>query len=361
MQSTAVRICFAASFVALCLGASCPADSKSCTSDSDCCDGSVCTPATWESPETSLCLPKPPVCYDEGVRCAGAPGQEYVPYAECCDAAVECAQDFGLGYGKFCASTPTRKQLVFALLKSIETGDQAPAAIINATHYVQHNLDAADGLAGFAETLTNLNGTGRVDTARIFVDGDFVFSHTDYNFFGPKIGIDVVRFENGLIVEHWDNLQTTATEPNPSGRTMIDGPTVPTDFDLTDVNKALVQDFVKDILVDGDFSKISEYIGETYIQHNPDTADGLDGLSAVLAKFAAEGIVLEYETIHKVLGEGDFVLLISEGRYGPDGGAHSAFYDLFRVEGGLIVEHWDVIQEIPPRDEWKNDNGKFGF
>ena len=40
-------------------------------------------------------------------------------------------------------------------------------------------------------------------------------------------------------------------------------------------------------------------------------------------------------------------------------GVHSSFYDLFRVADGRIVEHWDTIEAIVPRSEWKNDNGKF--
>jgi predicted SnoaL-like aldol condensation-catalyzing enzyme len=43
------------------------------------------------------------------------------------------------------------------------------------------------------------------------------------------------------------------------------------------------------------------------------------------------------------------------------GGRHSAFYDLFRVDGGKIAEHWDVIEPIPDPRDWKNGNGKFGF
>jgi predicted SnoaL-like aldol condensation-catalyzing enzyme len=57
-----------------------------------------------------------------------------------------------------------------------------------------------------------------------------------------------------------------------------------------------------------------------------------------------------------VLAEGSFVLSVSEG---ARGGVHSSFYDLFRVEAGKLVEHWDTIEAIPPRSEWKNDNGKF--
>lgn len=65
---------------------------------------------------------------------------------------------------------------------------------------------------------------------------------------------------------------------------------------------------------------------------------------------------MKYERIHRVLGEGDFVLTVSEGTFG---GKHTSFYDLFRVKNGKIAEHWDTIEPILPRDQWKNDNGKF--
>ena len=67
-------------------------------------------------------------------------------------------------------------------------------------------------------------------------------------------------------------------------------------------------------------------------------------------------VLLSYHTIHKVLAEGNFVLTMSEGKLG---GNPTAYYDLFRLENGQIVEHWDVIAPILPKSEWKNDNGKF--
>jgi predicted SnoaL-like aldol condensation-catalyzing enzyme len=47
---------------------------------------------------------------------------------------------------------------------------------------------------------------------------------------------------------------------------------------------------------------------------------------------------------------------MSEGQFA---GKHSAFFDLFRVQNGKIAEHWDIIETIPPKAEWKNGNGKF--
>lgn len=250
------------------------------------------------------------------------------------------------------------KEQVTALLKSLETRDPKPVAAINPDKYIQHNLAVADGLAGIGALLQAVpKGAIKVKTVRVFQDGDYVFAHSDYDFFGPKIGFDIFRFENGRIVEHWDNLQETPAQPNPSGRTMIDGPVVATDPGKTEANKALVRAFVDDVLVNGRGEKLAGYLdGENYRQHNPQIADGLSGLTAALQALAQQGITLKYTRIHKVLGEGDFVLVVSEGEFA---GKHSAFYDLFRVANGKLAEHWDVIEAIPAREQWKNSNGKF--
>lgn len=253
----------------------------------------------------------------------------------------------------------TRKQQVVALLKSIETGDSGPVVVINPDNYIQHNLGAADGLAGFGALLQALPpGSARVNTVRVFEDGEYVFAHTDYNFFGPKIGFDIFRFENGRIVEHWDNLQE-ATGPNPNGHTMTDGPTEAHDPAKTAANKALVRAFVDDVLVHGRVDRLAGYFdGDRYVQHNPHIGDNLSGLAAALEAMAAKGITMKYDWIHRVLGEGNFVLVVSEGSIA---GAATSFYDLFRVENGKIAEHWDTIEAIPDRSAWRNENGKFGF
>ena len=90
--------------------------------------------------------------------------------------------------------------------------------------------------------------------------------------------------------------------------------------------------------------------------HNPGIADGLSGLGDALAAMAKQGIAMRYTRVHRVLGEGKFVLAMSEGTFG---GKPTSFYDLFRVEDGKIAEHWDTIETIPPKSEWKNANGKF--
>ncbi|MEM8599069.1 MAG: nuclear transport factor 2 family protein [Bacteroidota bacterium] len=247
-----------------------------------------------------------------------------------------------------------------AVLESLETGDPEAISYINPETYIQHNLGVADGLEGFGAVMQNApEGGFKANVIRAFEDGDFVVTHTEYDFFGPKIGFDIFRFEDGLIVEHWDNL-IEVQPPNPSGRTQTDGPTEVTDLDQTEANKAHVRAFVETVLMGGDTSDLTAFVNPTtYHQHNPAVADGLDGLGAALQYFAENGLVMEYDTLHTVLGAGNFVLTVSEGRFGT--GEPTSFYDLFRLEDGLIVEHWDVIETIAPESTWKNDNGKFGF
>lgn len=255
-------------------------------------------------------------------------------------------------------SEHARKQQVVDLLKGLENG-QAPAlGYINPDKYIQHNLAARDGLQGLEEFLAQVPpNTVKVNTLRVFEDGDHVFAHSEYDFFGPKIGFDIFRFEDGRIVEHWDNLQETPVAPSPSGHTMIDGPTEAGDLERTEENKELVRRFVEDILVNGKLDTLADYYdGDSYIQHNPQIADGVSGLGQALQFMAEHGITMKYDRIHKVLGEGNFVLVVSEGSFSEQ---PTSFYDLFRVEAGKIAEHWDVLEPIPPETEWQNQNGKF--
>jgi len=254
----------------------------------------------------------------------------------------------------------SNKEKVKELLEAIETGATEPIAYINANKYIQHNQAVGDGLAGFGAVLGALNqaGGGKVEVQRVFEDGNYVIAHTKYDFFGPKAGIDIFRFEDGLIVEHWDNLQEIV-EKTASGRTQFDGPTEVKDLDKTEANKSLVKNLLKDIFLGANPDKITDYIStEQYDQHNPAVKDGLAGLGEALAALAEAGMPMVYEKNHIVLGEGNFVLSVSEGIFLKE---KVAFYDIFRIENGKVVEHWDTIEKIVPEAEAKNTNGKFNF
>ena len=250
-----------------------------------------------------------------------------------------------------------KKDQIRGLLKGIETGDPAAVAVVNEAKYIQHNPHTQEGSEGLAALFERLSKTSpRVNIVRAFEDGDFVFAHTEYDFSSSKIGFEVFRFEDGQAVEHWDNIQPRQG-PSPSGHSMVDGPTEATDLALTEANREIARSFVEDICVDRKFEKLERYIDSgSLTQHSPLIADGLPALRSALTAKHGSSPNIQYDRIHRVLAEGNFVLSVSEGRLG---GAHSAFYDLFRIAKGKLVEHWDTIEPIPPRAEWKNDNGKF--
>lgn len=259
----------------------------------------------------------------------------------------------------------SNKSKVEALLNSIESGAKEPMAYINVEKFRQHNLSAADGVEGFGAMMAQLADypePPKVDVLRIIEDGDYVAAHTKYNLFGEKVGFDIFRFEDGLIVEHWDNLQVHPESLNPSGREMSDGEREVSDIENAEQNRALIERFAEEILVGGNFSKIGEYFdGDNYIQHNPTIGDGLSTFGAAVKELIKSGVVMQFTKLHKVLCEGNFALIVSEGRYGTDEGVPTAFYDLFRIENSKIAEHWDVVETIPNDKDRKNNNGKFGF
>src|SRR5260370_1250056 len=160
------------------------------------------------------------------------------------------------------------------------------------------------GLQGLKDLFSRLPPNTKVNTVRAFQDGPFVFVHSAYDFFGPKVGFDIFRFEDGRIVEHWDNLQETLKQPNPRGHTMTDGPTEATAVEKTDANKQLVRNFVEDIFVNLDLDKFGKYFdGDKYIQHNPRRTDGAAELGDNLREAATRGTPLKFDKIQRVLGE----------------------------------------------------------
>lgn len=226
--------------------------------------------------------------------------------------------------------------------------------------YIQHNPHVPTGIEPVLGFLPVLKQAGTTyQTHRLLEDGDFIIMHNTYSnaeAFGAKdvVTFDIWRMQDGQVAEHWDAV-APVVEKTASGRTQFDGPTEIVDTNKTEENKKLVENFMKDVFFGVAPEKITDYIStKQYDQHNTMVKDGLDGLNEALAYLASQNNMFEYHKVHRILGEGNFVLTQSEGRWN---GKPQAFYDLFRVENGKIVEHWDVIQEIP--NKMAHDNGMF--
>jgi len=255
---------------------------------------------------------------------------------------------------------PDHKQAVVALLQSFQSSGGPALDVISQDHYIQHNPSLPDGRAALEARVTaRPKGSVSINTVRVFQDGDYVFSQSEMTVAGQsRILMDIWRFEGDKIVEHWDNVQDAPAAPSPSGHTMLDGPTSISDLDQTVANKALMQSYMDDLL-GGHREKFPGYFnGNNYIQHNPWVADNLSGLIAGLGALTKQGKAVSYKKVEKIIGEGNFVLVVAEGMFGEH---PTSFYDLYRIENGKLAEHWDTLETIAPDAQWKNHNGKFNF
>lgn len=246
----------------------------------------------------------------------------------------------------------SNREKVATLLSSFGSGIKTPLSYVHPDRYISHNHGIGDGLQGLKMRLKEIPRNAVVRVRRLMEDGAFVFAHVEYCFDTPQVGFEIFRFEDGKIVEHWDNLQPLL--PQVSGRNSMTGGTVMiSDRRKTEDNKAFVSTFADDILLKGNLEKLADYFDrEICIHHSPWCAGKADALT----KWEEHGTAMKYDKIHKILGEGNFVLVVSEGHFKD---APAAFYDLFRIENGRIAEHWDTIEEIVTTDNYKNINGKF--
>jgi len=120
-------------------------------------------------------------------------------------------------------------------------------------------------------------------------------------------------------------------------------------------NKKTVVDFYEKAINQKDFEAAAKYFGPRYTQHNPNAADGPEGLRAFLG-FLREKFPQSRSEIKRVFADGDYVILHVHAVREP-GSRGSAIVDIFKLEDGKIVEHWDVVQPIP--EKALNANGMF--
>ena len=127
------------------------------------------------------------------------------------------------------------------------------------------------------------------------------------------------------------------------------------DAQQMEANKKAVLEFYDLAINKKDFEAASKFIGSRYVQHNPRAADGPEGLKAFLA-FLREKFPDYHSDIKRVFADGDYVIVHVHAVREP-GTRGNAIVDIFKLENGKIVEHWDVVQPIPEKPA--NTNGMF--
>ena len=122
-----------------------------------------------------------------------------------------------------------------------------------------------------------------------------------------------------------------------------------------ETNKKNVVEFYNQALNEKNFEAASKYLGARYIQHNPVAADGPEGLKGFIG-FLRDKFPNSRSEIKRVFAEGDHVIVHVHAVREP-GTRGRAIIDIFRLENGKIVEHWDVAQDVP--EKAANSNGMF--
>jgi predicted SnoaL-like aldol condensation-catalyzing enzyme len=112
-----------------------------------------------------------------------------------------------------------------------------------------------------------------------------------------------------------------------------------------EANKKAVLEFYEKAINQKDFAAASQYLGARYVQHNPNAADGPEGLRKFL-DFLREKYPQSHSEVKRAFADGDYVILHVHAVREP-GQRGSAIVDIFRLENGKVVEHWDVVQPIP--------------
>ena len=128
-----------------------------------------------------------------------------------------------------------------------------------------------------------------------------------------------------------------------------------TDAATQEANKKAVLEFYEQALNRKDFDAAVKFIGPRYVQHNPTAPDGPEGFKAFLS-FLREKFPDSHSEIKRVFADGDYVILhVHSVR--EKGSRGRAIVDIFKLEDGKIVEHWDVVQDVPEKPA--NANGMF--
>ncbi|MEM7092071.1 MAG: nuclear transport factor 2 family protein [Actinomycetota bacterium] len=223
--------------------------------------------------------------------------------------------------------------------------------------YTQHSTGVADGVEGFVaffEPFLERNPVRDIQVIRGIEDGQHVLLHVFQSLNDGEAEWVTTDFfdtdDEGKIIEHWDVIGAFSPS-TPSGHTSIDGPTEITDLDRTAENKEIVRTLITEALMPGgDVSRIRELVAEEYIQHNAEVADGRAAFEALAS---APDRPLNYDEIVLLVGQGNFVATLCKARWNDE---PLAQVDIFRLEDGKVVEHWDNSE--PAVDDGIN-SGKF--
>lgn len=250
------------------------------------------------------------------------------------------------------------KEVVAEMWSALMTNND-PSVIEKYVHpqYKQHSPYVKNGTEGLKDLLATLRPDYSYEPVRFIGDDSFVVMHgIHHNWLnnimtgGEKVvGIDIFRVENDQIAEHWD-ASIPMAPASISGRSQLDGPTEIKNKELTERSKNIGEEYVENVLIGQKINELDKFVDADVLQHNPGIGDGITAL-----KEALEVDEKEYKRVHRVVAEGEFVAIQSEGEI--RGQIHT-FWDILRIDtNDKIVEQWQVVAVFP--DVVAHSNGPF--
>ena len=211
--------------------------------------------------------------------------------------------------------------------------------------YKQHNPLVKQGRAGITEMINYLKtlplppATGQSPIIRAIQEGDFVVTHLDLVFMGQrKIVMDLFKLKDGMLAEHWDVMQDM---PDQSGQliTATNGTSKIDETASAVESKHIVQRFYDNIIKRQGGAE--QFVKTGYIEHDPELISSGKNLVQYLTGDPESNI-----KIHRVISEGDFVVVQSEFKKLDK---PFALYEIFRIEKDQIAERWSVQMQIPDK------------
>ena len=242
-----------------------------------------------------------------------------------------------------------------------------------AENYIQHNINVPTGRQGFVDFFTRIsNGRGPAPIQQTlankpavqFAKGDFVAliwereakDPTDASKTYKYNSYDLLRLQNGKVQEHWDYAIKTKGTPRGGAPDGIDYDAVKFNYssqEQKNIEIATVE--FKDILQYGHTELAEKVMAPTYIQHNPNVPTGRAAFVEFFSRIRKpEPIKAEWKNKPTlIMASGNLVfLLVKRQEKDPDdpNQTYPAYwFDMVRVDSGMIQEHWDAAVKNPPQ------------
>jgi predicted SnoaL-like aldol condensation-catalyzing enzyme len=196
--------------------------------------------------------------------------------------------------------------------------------------YLQHNPIAKSGVSTFRSLMSSLVSSASFQYTRLLTLSDCELVVVYGRYAQTGVIFDMFRVQAGKIMEHWDSDANQASEA--SGVDALDETAV------TAASRQLFSEFARSVLVGGNTGPIADYLSAGFVEHRGAAA----GPTAFTQYLSTQNI--SYTKVHHLIADGNYVFALSEGKRGSSA---YGFYDLFRVEGGKLVEHWDSRRAVP--------------